>query len=156
MEFRELLFEVGKRGESTTLNDRKYIHKLWKAGERNLGHIVGEERALPYWQKLRCFTTNTMERHWPKIKVLHHFDSVQEGSSFPRRHVAVKKIVREARPLVVRILVLSPIPSATHIPINPFVPMNLRFTRFRWKQKHQRFPGEINICHQVTSCIRIF
>lgn len=82
--------EKGQR--STTEN----IHKLWKAGERNLGHIVREERTLPHWQKLRCFTTNTITRYWLKIKFLQLFNLVQEGSSFPHRHVVVKEIIREA------------------------------------------------------------
>lgn len=86
------LENVEKGQRSTTEN----IHKLWKAGERNLGHIVGEERTLPYWEKLRCFKTNTITRYWLKIKFLQLFNLVQEGSSFPHRHVVVKEIIREA------------------------------------------------------------
>ena len=94
------LENVEKGQRSTTEN----IHKLWKAGERNLGHIVGEERTLPYWQKLRCFTKNTLTRHWLKIKFLQRFNSVQEGFSFSCRHVAVK---------LDRMLVSSPTRTAT-------------------------------------------
>ena len=78
VEFRELLFEVGKRGErqrSTTENKSTCYERLKKG---TWATLVGEERSLPFWQKLRCFTTNIIKWHWLKIKILQHFNPEQE------------------------------------------------------------------------------
>ena len=99
MEFRELLFEVGttwlpsfyqgvrgecwskwnfascfsrlenvEKGQCSTTENRSTCYERLK--KRSWAILVGEQRTLPYWQKLRCFTTNTIEGHWLKIKII--------------------------------------------------------------------------------------
>lgn len=100
MEFRELLFEVGttwlpnflsrstrreswskwnfascfsrlenvEKEQCSTTENRSTCYERLKKG--SWATLVGEQRTLPYWQKVRCFTTNTIEGHWLKIKII--------------------------------------------------------------------------------------
>lgn len=53
-----LLFDIGKRGERqrSTTEYKSTCYERLKKG--TWATLVGEERSLPFWQKLRCFTTN--------------------------------------------------------------------------------------------------
>ena len=61
------LENVEKEQCSTTENRSTCYERLKKGSWATL---IGEQRTLPYWQKVRCFTTNTIEGHWLKIKII--------------------------------------------------------------------------------------
>ena len=63
---------------------------LWKAEERNLGHIGGRRTLSPILTETKMFHN----KHWLKIKILQHLNPEQEVSLFSFRYVAVKKIMR--------------------------------------------------------------
>ena len=141
VEFRELLFEIGKHGErqrSTTENKSTCYERLKKG---TWATLVGEERSLPFWQKLRCFTTNIIKWHWLKIKILQHFNPEQEVSLFSFRYVAVKKIMRGFFGLCTQIHSLAVEWDWAHRP-------GLEFGR---TEQTISFRGE----YQITSVIRI-
>ena len=57
-----------EKGQCSTTENRSTCYERLKKG--SWATLVGEQRTLPYWQKLRCFTTNTIEGHWLKIKII--------------------------------------------------------------------------------------